>query len=1015
MSITSDDLSRIRNRESLFAFLKEKLNWPLDPEDPYTYDEQQVAGRASAQAQVSRLIPFTGSDPYAIFLLEFNTRFRRTDLREILRGIRTKIREKAAYGGAALESLVFVCATENYKGLRFCHFEEREKRQPRLRSFGFEQESIEETRTLRDTNLPALAVATNLMGEIDWKGCGKSWLSAWDVESVTKLFFKDYKRVFEEVEEQITGVKAEKRLFVQRLFNRLMFIHFLSKKGWLETPSGRKDYLHALWADRRQQENFYRTYLTTLFFSGLNAPGGYDLTIGVGPLIGKVPFLNGGLFEPAANDQKDEVVPDSAVHEILALFARYRFTITESTPDDQEVAVDPEMLGKVFEELVTGRHESGSYYTPRPIVAFMCREALKGYLTPICGSEATAALVDRHEADTIADPEAVLKALHTVRVVDPACGSGAYLLGMLHELMALRQSLFAARKVDPKTDYKRKLEIIQNNLYGVDLDPFAIETARLRLWLSLTVDFDGDKPEPLPNLDFKIEQGDSLLGPCPESGAEVDAGKGKSVDVNRENLINEFETKKADFANPYWSGNKSELRKQIEKVRQEIFLWWGRSSKGFDWRVEFAEAFREGGFDIVLANPPYVRQELITESKPTLKTLYPTVYKGTADLYCYFYARSTELLRQGGMLAFISPNKWFKAAYGAPLRKHMTETCCIESITDFGELPVFETAATFPMIFVAQKGKPDTPNMPTFTQVKSLEDPYPDVLALIVESGFPLPTTALNGENWTLTNATIADKLQKMEKAGIPLVEYVKGKIYRGVLTGFNKAFVIDGAKRAELIAADPKSAEIIKPLAVGDDVRKWQINKKDTWIIFTRRGIDIDKYIAIKKHLLQWESELTPKTSDSNIGRKPGRYKWYEIQDDIAYFNEFSKHKIIYPEICSEPRFSYDRDQIYTNNKAFIIPLEDTFLLAILNSSHVWEYAKSICSSLGDENKGGRLMLQWTNFQRLPVPHATDSQKAVVSDLVEKILEKKKENPNADVSAWETEIDSQVAELYGL
>jgi type I restriction-modification system DNA methylase subunit len=197
------------------------------------------------------------------------------------------------------------------------------------------------------------------------------------------------------------------------------------------------------------------------------------------------------------------------------------FTVTESTPLDVEVAVDPEMLGRIFEELVTGRHESGSYYTPKPIVSFMCREALKGYLETNAAGESKEAIerfVEKHEPDDLRNAESVLDALRRVKVCDPACGSGAYLLGMLHELLDLRAALFQSRRLDSLSVYQRKLEIIQTNVYGVDIDPFAVNIARLRLWLSLAVDFEGAKPEPLPNLDYKVEAGDSLLGPNPSGG-----------------------------------------------------------------------------------------------------------------------------------------------------------------------------------------------------------------------------------------------------------------------------------------------------------------------------------------------------------------------------------------------------------------------------------------------------------------------------------------------------------------
>ncbi|TRU92021.1 MAG: class I SAM-dependent DNA methyltransferase [Microcystis wesenbergii Mw_QC_S_20081001_S30D] len=851
---------------------------------------------------------------------------------------------------------------------------------------------------------------------------------AFDVEKVTKKFFEKYRLVFEKVEQLISQTLPnadQRRLFTQKLFNRLMFIVFIQKKGWLKFNE-QTDYLETLWQDYRNDnsksdKNFYRDRLTHLFFTGLNNPQQTDI-IGINnggflrQLIGTVPYLNGGLFEQDEDDRNPKIiVPDQAIDVIFhELFSNFNFTVTESTPLDVEVAVDPEMLGKVFEELVTGRHESGSYYTPKPIVSFMCREALKGYLNSKLNSENKEAIelfVDEYNAINLKNPEAVLAALKQVKVCDPACGSGAYLLGMLHELLDLRQCLFATKGIDSKTVYQRKLEIIETNIYGVDIDPFAVNIARLRLWLSLAVEYEGNDPPPLPNLKFKIETGDSLIAPNPQGSGMV-----------REEFIHRFREAKAKYLRAHLGSDKQSLEQEINEIKKQIALLTHGSasviasdkeaiSKGFDWVVEFAEVLAEGGFDIQVANPPYVRQELIKDLKPTLKQVFPGVYTGTSDLYCFFYARALQLLKTGGMLAFISSNKWFRAKYGEKLREHIADTCQVSSITDFGDLPVFATAATFPMIFISQKSSKIN-NSPIFTQVKSLEAPYPDVLAIVRESGQNLPKDAIKGANWLLTDASSANRLQKMAAAGIPLGEYVNGQIYRGVLTGFNQAFVIDGAKRAELIAKDAKSAEIIKPLAVGDDVRKWRINYQDKWLIFTRRGININDYPAIKKYLEQWKLDLIPKNSSKESrGRKPGSYQWYEIQDNVAYYAEFEKPKIVYPEIAKESRFAFDDKQIYPLKTCFIIPTEDYYLLSILNSSFVWVYLKQICSVLGDADQGGRLTQQKIYIEKIPIPPASESEKEPIIKLVQKCLDAK----GVNCEEWEKEIDERVAALYGL
>ena len=372
---------------------------------------------------------------------------------------------------------------------------------------------------------------------------------AFDVEEVTDKFFKKYKEIFEDALQEITGFGGDddgaKRLFVQTLFNRLMFVHFLSRKGWL-TINGSTDYLQALWTDYQNKDaketshprpNFYRDRLWYLFFEGLNKSPDDRTRHGIEFIYGDVPFLNGGLFSDVDKyDRPDSpiVVPDSVIEGALAeLFEKFNFTVMESTPFDIEVAVDPEMLGKVFEELVNERHDSGAYYTPRPVVAFMCREALKGYLegkeTGV-SADAIAKYIENRDTGGISVDAArrIGAALDEITVVDPACGSGAFLLGMMQELVELQTALYNAG-VDSKSLHTLKLHIIERNLYGVDIDEFAVNIAMLRLWLSLAIDFDGATPPALPNLDFKIVTGDSLLGPDPSSGAYVQAGLGRNV------------------------------------------------------------------------------------------------------------------------------------------------------------------------------------------------------------------------------------------------------------------------------------------------------------------------------------------------------------------------------------------------------------------------------------------------------------------------------------------------------
>jgi type I restriction-modification system DNA methylase subunit len=532
---------------------------------------------------------------------------------------------------------------------------------------------------------------------------------AFDVEPVTKEFFLEYGRMFEEVESAIKGIRdaERKHLFTQKLFNRLMFIAFIQKKGWLKF-GGSLDYLSALWKAHGKDKtapdkNFYRDRLKPLFFFGLNG-GAQEIDVAninrggfLKSLIGEVPYLNGGLFDEDDDDKDEKIVlPDAAIGVVLNdLFARFNFTVIESTPLDVEVAVDPEMLGKIFEELVTGRHETGSYYTPKPIVSFMCREALKGYLESELPSESPSAIaqfVDEHNPVGIHDAEAALDALRRIKVCDPACGSGAYLLGMLHELLDLRAALFASKNLDAVSVYERKLEIIERNVYGVDIDPFAINIARLRLWLSLSVDFEGQKPEPLPNLDYKIEAGDSLTAPNPSGDLEQGF---------RKKLIDEFLALKGQYLTAHGS-EKTELRKNISKLKETISGWTHGSGPliGFDWPVEFAEVFANRGFDVVVANPPYVNALEFARSYPkeyrkALNRIFDSA-SGAYDLFIPFMERGVNLLKPAGTLAFITPNKYLAASYASALREFLLEHVQLRRVVDLSSVPVFLRLPSIP-------------------------------------------------------------------------------------------------------------------------------------------------------------------------------------------------------------------------------------------------------------------------------------------------------------------------------
>jgi hypothetical protein len=818
--------------------------------------------------------------------------------------------------------------------------------------------------------------------------------AAFSVEPVTRAFFREYGRLFQKAEDSLPAdwPPEQKRLYTQRFFNRLVFIAFLERKGWL-TFNGRADYLRALFENywqspREPQANFHRSRLNVLFFWGLNNAREQDERdlpnfATLRTLIGDVPFLNGGLFEKEADDETF-FFPDALVAEILSdLLYRFNFTVAESTPLDVEVAVDPEMLGKMFEEVVTGRHESGSYYTPKEVVSFMGREVLLRYLSETIPQEATQSIetfVLNGDATALSHPESVLAALRQVKICDPACGSGAYLVGMLHELLELRAALFTARVHDADTVYERKLEIIQNNLYGVDKDPFAVNIARLRLWLSLIVDYEGNTPPPLPNLDFKIEAGDALLAPNPSQFADLSTGF-------RSQLLQDFATLKARYLTAH-GREKLDLRKQISAVSKEIRNWLGHSpaDDAFDWAVEFAEIFSpalssgnvlqsaSGGFDILLANPPYVRQELLGEYKARLRPMYPEVYNGTADLYVYFYARAQQLLKPGGMACFISSNKWLRAAYGENLRQHLLDSQAFHFALDFGELPVFQSAATFPAVFLWQKApRGDRPTL--WAVVKDLRDAYEEGLSTYLRrAGEALPAEQFGAGKPRLVSRPAADLRRQMERRGIPLGEYVNGQIYYGIKTGYNEAFLINRTTRDRLIAADPRSTEIIQPLLKGDDVRRYEIHFREHYLIWTYIGVPIERYPAVFAHLQRHRAKLEARADQGE--------HWWELRA-CDYYDAFRQPKILIPAFAMTSRFAMDYNHFLTA-PLYFISTENWYLLAVLNSQPAFALLKKLCTVLGDEEQKGRVVLRPVYFQKLPIPDASVNERTALAHIAE-------------------------------
>jgi type I restriction-modification system DNA methylase subunit len=456
------------------------------------------------------------------------------------------------------------------------------------------------------------------------------------------------------------------------------------------------------------------------------------------------------------------------------------------------------------------------------------------------------------------------------------------------------------------------------------------------------------------------------------------------------------------------------------------------------WQQAFPEIMHEGGFDVIIGNPPYVRQETLGKEFKIFAQQNFETYTGTADLYVYFIEQAYKELKPDGFLGMIVSNKWMRSNYGKSLRQFLASKTAILEVVDFGELPVFQDASTFPVIIIARKRVTSKQDF-TFVPVKSLD--FQSLADVAKSDGIRLNERALKGESWTLTTDKGLSLFEKTGQDSLALGDFVGRRIYRGVVTGCNEVFIIDQNLRDALVRKDPKSTEIIKPFVFGDEVRRYRINYQDRYLIFTRRGINIDDYPAIRDYLIPHKERLLPKPKKWQgewLGRKEGPYQWFEIQDSTKYFPEFEKPKIVYGQFQIAPHFAYCPNTLFFGSNHYMLlgDNEETllYLCGVLNSKLYFWYMGHIAGVLGDANERGRLISQKSHIIKFPVhviDFANSAEKSAhdeIVKLVEEMLALQKQYQQADtaledsrhplkrrIESLDREIDKRVYALYKL
>ncbi|MGN8527482.1 class I SAM-dependent DNA methyltransferase [Helicobacter pylori] len=919
--------------------------------------------------------------------------------------------------------------------------------------------------------------------------------------------------------------------------------------------------------------------LNTLFFEVLAKKNSERLPeIKEDKILEKIPYLNSSLFDKTPlelkgyeikllDNKKLEIYKNSVLKkheeyqkqkdlpllEYLFEFLRlYDFTTTpkdikDNTNTSESVLINPSVLGLVFEKL--NGYKEGSFYTPSFITSYMCKESI----TPIvldkfnaiyedCKDlEALKGKIDRNFSNEKA--KEYLNTLLTLRVCDPAVGSGHFLVSALNEMVWIAYELgliaslyrydlklendeiiihytptgeiFNYKKPHSENDphhqiqkelFELKKDIIENCLFGVDINPNSCEITKLRLWIELLkysyYIFEEGKNtnalETLPNIDINIKCANSLISrfnlnddlkKIPNIKQKIQEYKDLVAQykdpnplypLNKQDLINKIQDLKNTFSLTLKDPKtKAELEKAIEKhiknynffalddkslldglnyfipslfgtpklspkEEEEAFASYGRIralrkklddalsggeyQNAFEWRFEFPEVLDDEGnflgFDCIIGNPPYIRQEHIKDLKPLLEKQYQDFYNSTADIYTYFFALAFHLLKEKGFSAFITSNKYARAKYGAKLREWLLKKTTIVSYMELNALKVFESATVDTSIIHFIKQTPSKES-----EFKYYEPTPDDKDDLKSTPPLPMKQNALSTESFIFANATLLDLRDKMEQSGTPLKDW-DIQIYRGILTGANEAFIITTEKREEILNACKTQEErkrteaLIKPILRGKDIKRYSYEWASLWVINTHNGytsafkskippIDIEKYPVLKAHL---DSHYDAIVTRSDQGDTP-----YNLRN-CAYLEDFEKEKIVYGEIVQEPRFYLDNGKcelgyFYAEATSFILTGEHLrYLLGMLHSKLITFAFKTFYAGGGLGESGYRYKKAF--IERLPIPQITPKNQELarkITDCAERILKSKEEDPKANTQGLEKEIDALVYQLYHL
>ena len=837
----------------------------------------------------------------------------------------------------------------------------------------------------------------------------------------------------------------------------------------------------------------------------------------------KVPYLNSSLFEPTEIEQvtllisnlKDEktipvisstVLKDkqgkkrtgslTTLQYLFEFLNAYDFSSegSEEIQEENKSLINASVLGLIFEKI--NGYKDGSFFTPGFITMYMCRETIRKAVLQKFNETKNWKCKDIEALyNKIEDAKEANEIVNSLKICDPAVGSGHFLVSALNEIIAVKNDLKILHDRDGKrlkeyqvevvndelivtdeegelfdynpnskesqriqeTLFHEKQTIIESCLFGVDINPNSVKICRLRLWIELLKNAyykNSTELETLPNIDINIKCGNSLV-----SRFDIDADLKKAlkkskwtidsyqiaVDTYRnatskeqkremERLIADI---KSDFRSEIsmndpkakrlrkLSGDLFQMSNQgqlFEMSKKEKAAWNKRVAKltqdtnkleaeieaikankifenAFEWRFEFPEVLNDDGdfvgFDVVIGNPPYFPISQLNE-KEYLGNYFKTFNK-SSDISTLFYEKGLQILRQSGVLTYITTSRFCNTNYGLSLREYVSKKEIVQ-IINFNDIQIFEDANVNTLVLEIKNKIPenDVLHFKSIIDINQLDSP-----STVAKRKY------FGTNQWMFYEDKVLELKEKLDRTSIKLIDLDGIFINRGVTTGANKIFIIDEKLKNDLIDKDPNSIELIKPILKGADIKRYYNITASNWIIFTRRGTNIENYPAIKEYLLDSKDDLTP-----GIGRKKGNYNWFDIQDNTAFYKEFDKRKIIWTRLSNVNTFSISDNKEFTlDSSSFATYNESEYLCGILNSKVVLFYFKLGAVIWGKDG------IKWFGefFDNIPIPIANDIQKEEITDIVTEILETKKTNPESDITALEDKINKMVYQLFDL